>query len=294
MDGKRMIGVGFALAVLAVLATGSAPAAAGTGAAVSDAAAITVLQTDTPSTPSATAPHGEKKWHFTIPFGIWPFAVSGPVGIGDYETDVDMSMSDVQDLKDLTLGGALEAGYDKVTGLVQVVYMRFEPEVTAVTVPEVGTVEASPRLEMFIGELAVAYRAFVASPGPTMFVLEPLAGVRYTQLQSSVHVEEPDDYTVGDRDLNWTDGFIGVRGLKSFTPHIAMNFRVDAGGGGSNLSWNAGGGVGYRFPFEKSALTVALGYKATGIDIETDTDEGRRFFIDQVWSGPTLGVAYSF
>jgi hypothetical protein len=286
MDVKRMIGVVLGVVVLALL---------GTGAVLTEAAA----QTDTPSIPEwnqlqagAPAAAPQKKWHFTLPIGIWPFAIKGPVGVGDYEKDVDLSLSDVQELKDLTVGGAFEAGYDKWTAMVMAVYMRFEPELSTVTVPSVGPVTGSPRLEWFTAELAGAYRAYVLDPGPTMLVIEPLAGVRYTELKASVHVEEPEDVSYGDKSVNWTDGFAGVRVVKSFTKHVGLSFRADAGGGGSNLTWNAGGALGYRFPFETSALTVALGYKASGIDYESSGTY--KFMMDQTYAGPTLGVAYSF
>lgn len=249
-------------------------------------------QTETTSTPASNAQDGGKKWHFTIPLGIWPFGIQGPTGANGYETDVDMSISDVHELTSRALGFAFEAGRGKVTILPQVAFLRFEPDKAWATLPNGVSVYGNPRLDWTTVELAVAFRSALVNPGPTMLVFEPLAGVRYTKMKSSIQLEQPADTSLAERKIDWTDAFVGFRGVKSFTPHVGLSFRGDIGSGGSNVTWNAAGALGYRFLFEGSVLTVAAGYKAGGIDYESD--KANQFFIDQTMAGPTLGVAYSF
>lgn len=286
-----MIGAAATIGLAAGVAHGAATAATGAGGSLPGA--VTMLQTETTSTPAHhAATEGGERWHFTIPLGVWPFGIQGPVGVSGYETDVDMSISDVQNLQDRALGFAFEAGRGKVTALAGAYFLRFEPDAAWATLPNNVAVYGNPRLEWFTAELAGAYQSAVIDPGPRMFVFEPLVGVRYTKLQSSIHLEQPADTSLAKRDVDWTDAFVGFRAMKSFTDHIGLSFRGDIGAGGSKLTWNAAGAVGYRFPFEKSALTFAVGYKANGIDFESD--KANQFFLDQTMVGPTFGVAYSF
>jgi hypothetical protein len=280
------------VAALAVLATVAAPVAADDGAIVSRAAAVGVLQTETPSTPALSAPEGGRMWHFTVPLGAWFFGMQGPVGVSGYSRDVDLSIGDVQDLKSLAGGFAFEAGYDRWTALTQVVYLRFEPDPGYVTLPDEIVFYGNPRLEWFTAELAGAYRALVRDPGPRMFVLEPLAGVRYTKMTGSVHDEQDTGLDFPERHVDWVDGFAGVRVVKAFTKNVGVTLRGDVGAGGSNLAWSAAGSAGYRFPLRKAALTLALGFKASGIDYESDN--ASEFKMDVTMSGPTVGFAYSF
>jgi len=274
MGTKRMMAAMIGVAALAGLVTAAA------------------AQTETTSTPSASAQEGGKKWHFTIPLGVWPFGIHGPTGVSGYETDVDMSISDVQELTSRALGFAFEAGRGRVTVLPQVAFLRFEPEKAWATLPNGVAVYGNPRLDWITAEVALAFRSALVNPGPKMLVFEPLAGVRYSKMESSIQLEQPADTSLAERDVNWTDAFVGFRAVKSFTKHIGLSFRGDIGSGGSNVTWNAAGALGYRFQFEASALTVAAGYKGMGIDYESDTKS--EFFMDQTMAGPTLGVAYSF
>lgn len=279
MGTKRLIAAVVGAATLAWLAMGATPAAA--------------RQTETTTTPSASgASEAGKKWHFTIPLGAWPFSIHGPTGARGFETDVDMSIHDVQKLKDRALGFAFEAGRGKVTGLATGYYLRFQTDPVWATLPNGVAINANGRLKWYTAELAGAYRAAVVDPGPQMFVFEPLAGVRYTKMESSIEVKVPADTSLAKRSVDWVDGFVGFRAVKSFTRHIGLSFRGDIGTGGSNHTWNASGALGYTFFFSGSSLTVAGGYKGMGLDY--DTGGADRFFIDQKMYGPTLGVAYSF
>jgi hypothetical protein len=297
MSTKRLTAATIAAAAFLGSLAGVAPAALaeGNGAdgAADDSWAFASMQTETISTPSSRAAEGGTKWHFTIPLGIWPFGITGPCGVSGYETDVDMSISDVQDFTQRALGFSFEAGRDKITGLAQVAFLRFEPDRAWATLPNGVAVYGNPRLDWITAELAVAYRSTLVNPGPTMFVFEPLVGVRYSRMESSIQLKQPADTSLAERDINWTDVFAGFRATKSFTKHIGLTVRGDVGTGGSNLTWNAAGSLGYRFPFAGgSAFTLAVGYKASGLDYESDTKS--EFFMDQTLSGPTVGVAYSF
>ena len=203
-----------------------------------------------------------------------------------------MSIHDVQKLTSRAMGLALEAGRGRITALPIVSFLRFEPDKTYATLPNGVVVYGNPRLDRITAELAIAFRSALINPGPKMLVVEPLAGVRYTKMKSSIQLEQPADTSLAERSVNWTDVFVGVRAVKSFTKHIGVCARGDIGSGGSELTWNAAGSVGYRFRFSGSSLTVAAGYMGSGLHYESDTKS--EFFMDQRMYGPTLGVAYSF
>ena len=261
-------------------------------AALLGVAAVAAAQTETTSTPSTAAQEGGNKWHFKIPLGAWPFGIHGPTGVSGYQTDVNMSIHDVHELTSRALGFAFEAGRGRITVLPMVAFLRFEPDKAYATLPNGVLVYGNPRLDWLTAELAIAFRSALINPGPKMLVLEPLVGVRYSKMTSSIQLEQPADTSLAEQKVDWTDAFAGIRAVKSFTEHIGVTVRGDVGSGGSNLTWNAAGTVGYRFLFDGSSLTVAAGYKGQGVDY--DSAGKYKFFMDQTMYGPTLGVAYSF
>ncbi len=246
------------------------------------------------SAPAGGAP-GDDKWRFTVPIGFYYFSMSGPVGIGDFTRDIDLSAGDVKDHTDRAAGLALNFGKGKWTGLASVVYLKLVGDDRSGELPSGTPITVEPSLEWTTAQAGAAYRAVLINPGPKMFVFEPLAGIRHTKLKTTIDVKTPPEAGSASTDVNWEDLFIGFRLTQSFTTHLGLKLDGDYGwavSGNTDPSWNTSLSVGWRFPFDTWSLTAALGYKAGKVKYE-NSDENP-LHMDVTMKGPTIGVAFSW
>lgn len=132
--------------------------------------------------------------------------------------------------------------------------------------------------------LAPGYRAIEQ---PT-FELDLMAGFRYLAMNSDLKIQllGSDGRFFREREISldqavW-DGIVGVRGQILFPgTRWLVPYYVDVGTGGSNLTWQAMLGVGYRFDWGE----VTLAYRALGYELD-DNDT------DFTLYGPGLGVGF--
>jgi hypothetical protein len=242
------------------------------------------------------------KWHFSMPIGMYYFGIEGPVAIGNVERRLELSGGDTNDKIDTAAGLSVEFGKRAWTGLASVSYLKFGgdrriPPTAVLDLLELpaGT-EFEPSLKVSTAEGGVAYRAIMKNPGPKAFVLEPFASIRYTKLEAGLIVDTPTAPEVNyDRNVSWEDLLVGVRLRKSFTKHFGMNFGGDYGvgiSGNSKPLWDAEFGLGWRFPFDGWAMTLAAGYKAAGVQYEDSTES--LYTQDLNFQGPVLGLGFSW
>ncbi len=90
------------------------------------------------------------------------------------------------------------------------------------------------------------------------------------------------------RSDDWVDPYVGLRGRYNLTPKVYLNGRADIGGFGvgSDLTWQASGGLGWQFATNKY---LELNYRALSMDYE---DNG--FSYDMVTRGAELVVGVNF
>ena len=92
-----------------------------------------MAQAGTPvSAPVASEPvqSGGDWWFRAAPYG-WLTAVEGDVGVGPLTTPVDVSMQDTLDSLDMTFMGLFEAGYDRWSFGVDVIYGKLSQDIDA-------------------------------------------------------------------------------------------------------------------------------------------------------------------
>jgi len=112
------------------------------------------------------------------------------------------------------------------------------------------------------------------------------AGVRYYTLEVGLGLREgtlPGTLATSDRD--WVDGVIGARWDTRFVENWEAFASADVGTGGSNLSWQLFGGLGYRFGWG----SVVGGWRHLHVDISKSD-----FRLDGALSGPFLGASFQF
>jgi len=84
----------------------------------------------------------------------------------------------------------------------------------------------------------------------------------------------------------WVDAVVGLRGNYFFTPEIYLTGWGLVGGGGADVDWDVGLGLGYKF---NDTISAVAGYRALGVNYENDG-----FVFDVVQQGPIVGVSFHF
>lgn len=218
-------------------------------------------------------------------FSIWASSVSGNVGKGDFETDVDVSFSDL--LKDLS--GALsldfEVGKGPLALIVFGMYNRFEADAQT---PRGFDADAKSQFALI--DIAIAYELFrvpVGSAPDSAFSVEALVGFRWTYLSAEIDINEgPFAGRSEDREKNWFDPYVGTR----LRYDLDRNWNISAIGTiggfgvGSDLCWSAYAQLEYRF---NEKFSFILGYRAINYDYE---DDG--FVFDVTLHGPVIGLGF--
>ena len=91
-----------------------------------------------------------------------------------------------------------------------------------------------------------------------------------------------------DQNKSWTDPIVGTRLGVQLTDRLSLQALGDVGGfgAGSDLTWQAFAGIGYRF---HPRWTFTAGYRALAVDFERGD-----FELDVIMHGPVLGLGFRF
>lgn len=251
-------------------------------------AAATPTQAQEPTTERPP----EDRWTFTIAPYLWATSLDGKTSVGGVEADVDLSFGDILD--DLAIGGMLLVDVQRGRFGIAVngVFARLEPD------GEVGPIQLDVTNETTWIGVAPYYRAVEwtyresASGRPMRLVVEPLAGIRYTNLRVEIDGSGPrgNGRQVDQRE-GWVDPIVGSRFILDLADRWTLSGEADIGGFGvgSDLAWNVQAFLGYKTSLFGRPLTLAAGYRALSQDYENG-----RFEWDVTTQGPILGVVMRF
>jgi opacity protein-like surface antigen len=247
-------------------------------------ASATLAQAGTPvAAPVAEpVPSGDGWWFRAAPYG-WLTAMEGDVGVGPLSTPIDISMQDTLDSLDMTFMGVFEAGYDRWSFGVDVMYAKLSQDIDAG-----GHIFDSFRFEqkqLFITP-AVRYRIIDTSD----YHMSVYAGARVTTMEVDLtgrFAHGGGQQTRGDNST-WVDPLVGIGGQADIGDRWFFRYSADIGGFGvsSELIWNAFAGFGYNF---SDSASVILGYRGLGMDY-TDGP----LTLDVISHGPVLGAEFRF
>ena len=116
--------------------------------------------------------------------------------------------------------------------------------------------------------------------------LDVFAGVRYYDLDITMGLTGGALPAIDLKgDAQWVDGVVGVRWATQFAQNWQGYVQADVGAGGSNLSWQAIGAVGYRFNWG----SIIGGWRY----LKVDYDDGP-YVLDAALTGPFLGASFRF
>lgn len=243
-----------------------------------------------------------EEWQFQITTYVWATAVNSDSTIKGIKTSVDASFIDIVKESDslFAYNGQFEATKGDFTLQFNPTYMKLGVDDSDVKGGPLNT-KIDAEAEITYLELAALYRIGTWPVGyqPTEQTLsiEPLAGVRYTNLRGELDIKFPALNTKISPDdrKDWFDPFIGARTILKLTEEIDLQLRGDVGGFGvgSDFTWQAAGVLTHEFSlFGKTARAIA-GYRALYQDYE-DGSGGNKFKWDATLHGPILGLTVQF
>ncbi|MFM7181118.1 MAG: hypothetical protein ACKO2G_06605 [Verrucomicrobiales bacterium] len=220
-------------------------------------------------------------WWFRVAPYVWLTATEGDAGIAGFEAPVDIGFDDTLDTLDLGFMAVFEAGKGKWSLGLDGIYATFSQDVTTG-----GRLFKSGEFEQtqLILTPRVSYN-LIQTPDYRMDIL---AGARWTMIDYDLTLRLADGQISRGTDEDWMDPVIGVRGRWYFTEKASLTYSGDIGGFGvgSDLTWQAFLGLGYRFT---PGITGVIGYRGLGIDYK---DDG--FTLDTVAHGPLVGLEVIF
>jgi len=245
------------------------------GLAVSIALCVTVVF------PGRTArAQADDEWHVSLTPYAWLAGLSGRIGIAGGIADVDLSPGDVLSNTDISVSALLEARRNRWLVRLNTTYMSMSDR-RAVEEGSESTVIFEHNETIL--EPEIGYTALTADWGG----IDLLAGGRYWHPKVDVSAESPNgDLPIASGSRSWIDGIGGVRVRLNPAERWHMTAMGDAGAGGSKLTWQAVGSVGYDL---SHCCSLDAAYRHLDIDYDRDA-----LVNDSHLSGFALGIGIRF
>jgi len=235
----------------------------------------TLAQTETP----------EKKWHFLTDVYLMFPNINGETGIGELLVPIDASAGDV--FSKLKIGGMFyfEAQTSKWALTSDIVFMNLNEDIAPGKIIESGEVTG----KQFIWEAAALYRL---AP-----FWEVGIGGRLNNLDVGIDanrkvIPSGTETISGNKTATWYDPVIITRLATDINNKWLFQFRGDVGGFGigSDITWQLGGYVGYRFT---KVFQLTGGYRILSMDYNKDVKNTQFVFnVDEF--GPVVRLGFNF
>ncbi len=219
-------------------------------------------------------------WKFTADVYAWLPELNTTTAGGD---DLDLPLWQILQNLNFTAMAGVGAQNGRFSGFSDFIYMNLQGTRTAT-----ANIINRP-LEYGVG---VAMQGFINTTGAGYsFVqderndISAFAGFRYLWLQSDL------SFNIGalggqvDAQGHVFDGIVGLRGESSLTDRIFVKYYGDVGTGQSDFTWQALGGLGYRF--DRFDAVVGYRYLDWNFDNKARLD-------DLTVHGPFAGVRVKF
>ncbi len=228
-------------------------------------------------------------WKFTTFLYAWAPDIKGQTTTGK---DLDISFSDIVKNLDFTVMGGVNARKDKLSLLVDVIYLDVDDSSNA-TLPngplDIKRSITNVNIQTWVVTPMVGYNILESD----RMTLDLLAGARYLYMdvETKYEVQRPLEtikFSPSGSTHYW-DGIVGTMGRVKLNEKWYLPFQGDVGTGDTNLTWQLFGGVGYKF----TNLELIAGYRHLEWDFDSN-DKGGEILNDIYISGPVVGLRYTF
>lgn len=239
--------------------------------------------------------HAPGGWHFTLAPYAWAAGLDGDVGLfGRNPVGIDVPFSDILENLDVAAMGVAEAHNGTWGVFADLDYVNIGAEKSISRAvggdpPVNASLDVSADVHELMATLMGQWR--VLDHGNV--TLDLLGGVRYWNVDTDLTFRlEANGAKVkslsGSDGAAWIDPMFGAKlFIDTGTPFYVTGWGMAGGFGvGSDLGWDAMGGLGYRWT---ENVSTVLGYRAVGVDYEEDG-----FVYDMIQSGAVLGAVISF
>jgi hypothetical protein len=224
---------------------------------------------------SAQESGAEDPWEFKAIIYLWGASINGTTR---RDNEIDVSFSDVWDNLDFAVMGALEARKSKWSVAADVIHLGVSANNAGTIGPMGGAANADADVTGWVLNFQGARNVYEGERAS----VDLLAGARYLDIESKLTLSLPgpsgQNSFKSSGDV-W-DGVVGVKGKIKLTQAWFLPYYMDAGAGGSDLTWQALGDVGYAF----SRVDLILAYRHIAWEFGSDNQ-----FKDVSFSGPSSG-----
>jgi hypothetical protein len=219
-------------------------------------------------------------WQGQIVPYLWGSGINGQVGIDNRTADVDASFGNVLSHLHFAAMGMADAHLNKFVVMADAFYTDLRGE-DATPGPLFSSVE--PQQKVFFLTPEAGYRVMNSSE----WALDVLGGIRLWHLGSELQFHSGLLPGVDlERSRGWVDAIVGARARRDFSHKWAADLYGDAGGGGSDFTYQIVGTANLNL-HERYALK--LGYRYLKVDYDKDN-----FLMDTAMKGPIVGFSFKF
>jgi hypothetical protein len=255
---------------------------------------ILLLAVLAPLVSAEEKPDKDREWEFRVAPYFWFVSMDGNVTAKGQKSDVDTDFSDIWD--ELNIAGMVtfDARKDNWGFLGDVIYADLGKS------KSVGSIDIDPTVKLAWVSAGGFYRlgtwklSDAAGKDVPAVTVDGLFGARYTHIDVNLDIK---GFQNRSGDKNWLDPLVGARAFFDLSEHWMLSLHGNVGGFGvgSDFTWEALGGIGYRFRFfskENNARAV-WGYRAVYQNY-TDGSGNDKFEWDVTLHGPILGLVIEF
>jgi len=231
---------------------------------------------------SLTAEGHDAGWQFGVTPYLWMSGMSGTVSIGALSTDVDSSFRDILE----NLEGAIFVDATARNGrwglIGDLVYVNLGSASAA------GGQTFETDMEMTMLGIYGSYRFGPQTPGIGEVAFDPYAGVRYTDISTSIQASGGGSASGG---FDFVDPIIGFRATTQISDRAAALVTADIGGFGvgSDLMWQASAVIGWDVG-KRRQHKAFVGYKV--IAMVANNGQTPQTRMDTGMQGPVFGFSF--
>lgn len=240
---------------------------------------------------SAATADDSDKWQFNADIYLWMAGMDVTTQGGG---EIDLSFGDILEDLEMTFMGGFGARKGKLSLLADVIYLDIaQKDGGTKTLPGGGigvTFATDVEMKAWITTFEAGYNVVNTEKA----LLDIVGGARYLSVDVDTTMTRTIDggpgvippaekYFSASNDA-W-DGIVGVKGRVNLSEHWYLPYYADIGTGGSDLTWQILGGVGYQFKWGD----VLAAYRHLDYDLPSDD-----LVSDLTVSGPALGVNFRF